>query len=114
MSEKAVPLFGGHPGGVPTYRDAVEELGAVAELLAIEAAEEAERMAAAITGAPMRVRRAEGLTWSPVEVEPGEGAVGGMASVVVRWRPGSGELQAFRAGAPVLLSAVDGLSLIHI
>jgi len=108
VSEKAVPLFGGHPGGVPTYRDAVEELGAVAELLAIEAAEEAERMAAAITGAPMRVRRAEGLTWSPVEVEPGEGAVGGMASVVVRWRPGSGELQAFRAGAPVLLSAVDG------
>lgn len=101
-------LFGGHPGGVPRYRDAIEELGAVAALLAIEAAEEAERMAAAVQGAPMRVRRAEGLTWSPVEVEPGEGAVGGMASVVVRWQPGAGELQAFRAGAPVTLSAVDG------
>ncbi len=108
MSDKQGVLFGGHPGGVPHYRDAIEELGAVAALLAIEAAEEAERMAAAVQGAPMRVRRAEGLTWSPVEVEPGDGAVGGMASVVVRWQPGSGELQAFRAGAPVLLSAVDG------
>lgn len=89
-------------------RSPEEELGLLASDLVVEQREQDERMRSLLQGAPIAQRRKEGLTWSPVELKSIRFGARGRQIVALAPLPGGGEPHAFRVGAPVELTPVDG------
>lgn len=84
-------------------KDAITELGNLAQLLQLEKKEDFLQFEAILNNAPIKKRKADGITWYPLKIRGQGFGMGSYPYLIVERNPGENQIHKFLTGSPVSL-----------
>ncbi len=84
-------------------KDAITELGHLAQLLQLEKKEDFLQFEAILNNAPIKKRKADGITWYPLKIRGQGFGMGSYPYLIVERNPGENQIHKFQTGSPVSL-----------